>query len=42
MASQDEIKETLIQMLKQLQIVSRNISFVVNGIKQLIERIDKD
>jgi hypothetical protein len=42
MANQREIKETLRELLSSLNIISRNISFVVNGIKQLLERLDKD
>ena len=41
MASQQEIKQILIEILKSLKIVSSNISYVVNGIKQLIEKLDK-
>ena len=42
MASQREVKETLKELMNSLNIISRNISFVVNGIKQLLERLDKD
>ena len=41
MASQKEIKQILTEMLKSLKIVSNNIAYVVNGLKQLIERLDK-